>query len=350
MRAAVLALLATLVAVAPAAAQAPPPPTPTPTATPVPTFTPVPTATPVPPPEPTVPPGVTVARVDLSGQTLTEVRATLRTTVRARLRKPVVLRRDGERRTLGVGRVKQHFNVARTARRALRAAPGTAMRPTVRFRRAPIRKFVERFARDVAVAPRDAGVRITIHRIYRTKAAIGRRLAVKRITKRVERLLDTARKPRTIRPKLVRVRPAVGAKDLKRAYPSIITIDQSTFTLRLFRGLRYDRSYSVAVGQSAYPTPNGLFAIQSKQVNPTWTAPSSPWAGEAAGQSYDSSDPNNPLKARWMGVTGSVGLHGTAQEYSIGTRASHGCIRMRVSDVIALYDRVGVGTPVLIAP
>jgi lipoprotein-anchoring transpeptidase ErfK/SrfK len=106
----------------------------------------------------------------------------------------------------------------------------------------------------------------------------------------------------------------------------------------------------VAVGQPAYPTPNGLFAIQSKQVNPTWTAPNSPWAGEAAGQSYDSSDPNNPLKARWMGVSGSVGIHGTGEDYSIGTRASHGCIRMHVSDVIDLYDRVDIGTPVLIAP
>ena len=49
-----------------------------------------------------------------------------------------------------------------------------------------------------------------------------------------------------------------------------------------------------------------------------------------------------------MGVNGSVGIHGTAEEWSIGTRASHGCIRMRVADVIALYRRVPVGTPVLI--
>jgi lipoprotein-anchoring transpeptidase ErfK/SrfK len=49
-----------------------------------------------------------------------------------------------------------------------------------------------------------------------------------------------------------------------------------------------------------------------------------------------------------MGVNGSVGIHGTAEDWSIGSRASHGCIRMRVSDVIDLYDRVSVGTPVLI--
>ncbi len=147
----------------------------------------------------------------------------------------------------------------------------------------------------------------------------------------------------------MRTKPAVGAKDLKRRYPTIITVDKSTFTLRLFRNLHYARSYGVAVGQPAYPTPEGLFAIQSKQVNPTWTAPNSPWAGESAGQSYAANDPGNPLAARWMGVNGSVGIHGTYQDYSIGSAASHGCIRMHASDVIDLYNRVSIGTPVLIA-
>jgi lipoprotein-anchoring transpeptidase ErfK/SrfK len=51
-----------------------------------------------------------------------------------------------------------------------------------------------------------------------------------------------------------------------------------------------------------------------------------------------------------MGVNGAVGIHGTGQEYSIGTRASHGCIRMRVADVVNLYRKVSIGTPVLIRP
>ncbi len=51
-----------------------------------------------------------------------------------------------------------------------------------------------------------------------------------------------------------------------------------------------------------------------------------------------------------MGVSGSVGIHGTGQDYSIGTRASHGCIRMHVPDVKLLFKRVPIGTPVLIAP
>ena len=76
--------------------------------------------------------------------------------------------------------------------------------------------------------------------------------------------------------------------------------------------------------------------------------PNSPWAGELAGTTVDGGSAANPLKARWMGIVDGVGIHGTGEDGSIGSRASHGCIRMHVSDVIALYKRVPVGTPVLI--
>jgi lipoprotein-anchoring transpeptidase ErfK/SrfK len=137
--------------------------------------------------------------------------------------------------------------------------------------------------------------------------------------------------------------------DLKRGrYATVITIDQSHFRLRLFKRLKLSKSYGVAVGQPAYPTPNGLFGIVNKAVNPTWTVPDSPWAGALRNESVAGGSAQNPLKARWMGIVNGVGIHGTADSWSIGSRASHGCIRMTVSDVIDLYPRVPVGTPVLI--
>jgi lipoprotein-anchoring transpeptidase ErfK/SrfK len=104
----------------------------------------------------------------------------------------------------------------------------------------------------------------------------------------------------------------------------------------------------VAVGQPAYPTPSGLFSIQDKQVNPVWSVPNSPWAGELQGTTVDGGSAANPLKARWMGIVNGVGIHGTGEDYSIGSAASHGCIRMHVPDVKDLFARVSVGTPVLI--
>ncbi len=328
-------------------AQAPPPPPTSPVPAPAPTV--APTVTPSPTPEPeTIQPGVRAGGVDLSGQTVEEATRTLRTELGPAARRPVILRVGSERSKLATKAVNYVFDANRTARRALGVLPNTRVELAIRFARKSVRPFVDAFAARVLIPARDAGVRITLRRVYRRKAAAGRRLAAQQITRRIKAALADPRAPRGIRPKLVRTKPNIGAKDLKRRYPAIITVDRSTFTLRLFKRLRFDRTYSVAVGQAAYPTPTGLFSIQSKQVNPTWTAPNSPWAGESAGQSFDSSDPNNPLKARWMGITGSVGFHGTAQDYSIGTAASHGCIRMHVSDVVELYNQVGIGAPVLI--
>jgi len=102
------------------------------------------------------------------------------------------------------------------------------------------------------------------------------------------------------------------------------------------------------VGAAGFDTPSGLFRITNRRVNPSWTAPNRPWAGSYAGRTVPGGAPDNPLKARWLGVTGSVGIHGTAESWSIGSRASHGCIRMHVPDAEALFNQVNVGTPVLI--
>jgi lipoprotein-anchoring transpeptidase ErfK/SrfK len=59
--------------------------------------------------------------------------------------------------------------------------------------------------------------------------------------------------------------------------------------------------------------------------------------------------PENPIKSRWMGIYAGAGIHGTDAVSSIGQRASHGCIRMLIPDVVELYDRIPVGTPVFIS-
>ena len=101
------------------------------------------------------------------------------------------------------------------------------------------------------------------------------------------------------------------------------------------------------MGAIGYDTPAGLYRIQNKAVNPTWSVPHSPWTGSLAGAVIPPG-PSNPLKARWLGIYGGAGIHGTDQTWSLGSAASHGCIRMAIPDVIELYDRIDVGTPVYI--
>jgi lipoprotein-anchoring transpeptidase ErfK/SrfK len=76
--------------------------------------------------------------------------------------------------------------------------------------------------------------------------------------------------------------------------------------------------------------------------------PNSAWAGSLAGQTIPAGDPRNPLRVVFMSLGGAIGIHGTSEPWSIGSRASHGCIRMRAGDVRNLANRTPVGTPVLI--
>jgi lipoprotein-anchoring transpeptidase ErfK/SrfK len=136
-----------------------------------------------------------------------------------------------------------------------------------------------------------------------------------------------------------RVRPAVTSVG-----PAII-IERSAYRLTLWRAGKR-RTFGIAVGQPAYPTPAGTYRIVTKQRNPTWFPPDSPWA---AGLGPVPPGVDNPLGTRWMGTSApAIGIHGTPVSGSIGTAASHGCIRMYIGDAEYLYDQIDIGTPVRI--
>jgi lipoprotein-anchoring transpeptidase ErfK/SrfK len=141
--------------------------------------------------------------------------------------------------------------------------------------------------------------------------------------------------------------PEVTKQEVASKYPSYLTLDRSSFTLRLWKHLKLAKTYTVAVGQEGLETPEGLYAIQEKEENPTWHVPDSAWAGSLAG-SVVPPGPSNPIKARWMAIYEGAGIHGTEEVESLGSAASHGCVRMAISDVEELYDQVEVGTPIYI--
>lgn len=137
----------------------------------------------------------------------------------------------------------------------------------------------------------------------------------------------------------------VGPATLAELGPRIV-VYLSDFLLELTENGRKIKSYPIAHGQAAYPTPKGEFHVADMVVDPTWLPPDSAWAREAQ---PIAPGPNNPLGTRWIGLnSGVVGIHGTNDAGSIGSRASHGCIRMYVEDVEELYSRIQLGTPVSI--
>ena len=128
--------------------------------------------------------------------------------------------------------------------------------------------------------------------------------------------------------------------------PALVDIDLSEYTLTLLRGGTPTRSYPIAKGQPRYPTPTGSLRVTDKQVDPAWTPPDSPWAAEL---DTIPAGPGNPLGTRWIGTSRTaIGIHDTFAEGSIGTAASHGCIRMRIADVEQLFRHVRIGTPIRI--
>ncbi len=302
-----------------------------------------------PPPAKRIAPGVTAGGIDVANLTVIQAAQKLKISVEPGLQaKPIVLGVAGKPFTLDAAKAGLTVNGTRTAEAAIKlVAPGDVPLVVIHDAKA-VRDFVSGVAHKVYRSPRNATLRITLRKMVVRRSKKGRGLDRARARKLIDAALADPSADRTLHQRLSTLRAPINANDLRRRYGTVITVDKSHFKLRLFKQLKFARSYGVAVGQPAYPTPSGRFSITSKQVNPTWSVPNSPWAGELQGSTVAGGSAANPLKARWMGIVNGVGIHGTGEDGSIGSRASHGCLRMHVADVKALYPRVPVGTPVLI--
>jgi lipoprotein-anchoring transpeptidase ErfK/SrfK len=208
-------------------------------------------------------------------------------------------------------------------------------------------RFVDRVESAVERSPRPAQVIPSADRLTVASGKNGVAVKSARLRRSIERSLTHLKAPRVLAVPTVRLRPRVTIADLARRYPAFITVDRGSFQLRVFQHLKLTRTYPIAVGQVGLATPAGLYHIQDKQVNPSWNVPLSAWAGSLAGQLIPPG-PDDPLKARWLGIFNGAGIHGTVETWSIGHAVSHGCIRMTIPDVIDLYDRVPVGSPIYI--
>jgi hypothetical protein len=297
----------------------------------------------------TIAPGTRAGGVDVGGLTVVDAATRLRDTFSAAYSLPVRVTVAKRHFTVFPGQVGFRFDQLATARAALAARGGRVALVTS--------VDATRLARRVAAidgattkVARSATIRIGLRRMRVHHSRPGLSVVASELAGRLSRTFRSASLARAFTVHRHVVHPAVRTHDLRYGrYGTIVTVDQRHFRLRLFKRLRFVKSYGVAVGQPAYPTPNGLFSITNKAVNPTWNVPDSPWAGALRNETVAGGSAQNPLKARWMGIVNGVGIHGTAESGSIGSRASHGCIRMRVPDVIDLYPRVPIGTPVLIA-
>ena len=110
--------------------------------------------------------------------------------------------------------------------------------------------------------------------------------------------------------------------------------------------------YTVAVGRAGKQW-RGVKYVEEMQVRPAWMPPASVKRDNPHLPSLiRGGAPNNPMGERAIGLGpgGQYAIHGTNVPTSVGSAASYGCFRMHNSDVIDLYNRVALGTPVVVLP
>jgi lipoprotein-anchoring transpeptidase ErfK/SrfK len=285
-----------------------------------------------------VPRGVTLAGVPVGGMSNEQAQAA----VRPAFARPVQLVFTDRSWRLLPGRFGAKVGLADGVAAAMKASPGAAVPLTPTIDKAAVRQFVRALDKRVSYAPKDAELN-GLDGL--TPTFIGEQTGIQ-----VLRQLTAQRIVRALQsPQMQRVRVAAKIVEPERTvadFGPVIVVRRSSNELRYYLGARLVRTFGVATGQSIYPTPTGTFSIADMQRDPWWRPPDSSWA---QGLKPIPPGPGNPLGTRWMGLTApGVGIHGTPDDASIGYSASHGCIRMHISDAEWLFNHVEVGTPVVI--
>jgi lipoprotein-anchoring transpeptidase ErfK/SrfK len=307
--------------------------------------------------------GVTVAGVPIGGRSTEEARAELQRKVVRPLEQPIAVTRGTRRFELSAQQAGLRVDLGAMVDQALaRSRDGNMLSRALRDltgsdedAQVPVRvtysktapaDLVKRVSKAIDRPAQDA--RVSFPAVTPVKERNGLRVDAAKLESDVRSALTDPHK-RTVEAPTSVTRPKVTRAQLAEKYPTLLVVQRGSFQLKLYKHLRFKKSYRIAVGQVGLETPAGLYHIENKGVNVPWNVPRAPWAGSLGGTTVPGGAPDNPLKARWLGIFAGAGIHGTDQLGSLGTAASHGCIRMAIPDVIELYGKVPVKTPIYIA-
>jgi lipoprotein-anchoring transpeptidase ErfK/SrfK len=201
--------------------------------------------------------------------------------------------------------------------------------------------LLEQAKKAVAIAPKNARLDTSTGFVKITPDADGRALDVDRAKALL--IAGVQHGDKKIQLPVIHPKAAVQSD----SFATIILVRTGENKLYLYKNGQVAKTYDVATGQAAFPTPTGQFRIVSKQTNPIWHNPHSTWSTsmpETIGPG-----PTNPLGTHALALSAAgILIHETPDVGSIGTSASHGCIRMRGGDELDLFNQVGTGTSVII--
>ncbi len=304
-------------------------------------------------------PGVTIAGTDVGGMTRIEALQAVQRSVQQRLTQPLTVRAaDGTWKTTPA-ELGRSADVEAAVDQALQASDsvGFITRVWHRLREEPVdisidlsfqdggngvAALVSSIADDVAQTPRDASVSVVDGEVTFVHSRPGHAVGTNVATKRLQAALDEG--AASVRLPIKTVKPKVPDSKIGKT----IVVDRTINQLTLYDGFDLEKTYPVATAAAGYVTPPGDWTIIDKRENPTWTNPApTTWGADLP--AFIPPGPGNPLGTRALYLNASgIRIHGTEDVSSIGTHASHGCIRMLMSDVEEIYPLVPIGTRVIV--
>lgn len=128
----------------------------------------------------------------------------------------------------------------------------------------------------------------------------------------------------------------------------VLYLDQSEHMLYLYDSGELRGEWPVATGAPGYGTPTGEYWVEELRENPTWGNPA-PNGWGANMPAFIGPGPTNPLGVRAInwGGTDHIRFHGTHRHWTIGSNASHGCVRLTNEDVVELFDLVQLDATII---
>jgi lipoprotein-anchoring transpeptidase ErfK/SrfK len=307
----------------------------------------------------TILPGVRIAGVRVGDMTAAEAARAVRGYASSALTRRVVIRVQDRRWVRSLGDLGVRADIERAVREAVAVSDsvswasrvyhrltGRPVRRSVPLHLAsapgPVASLVDHVAAEVARPARNAGITVVSGKLVFQRARAGQ--ALDREAAR-NRLLEALRSRRA---EVQLPLAVVPAKVTQATLGKTITVDLSSRKLRLYDGFRAIRTYDVGTAKRGFLTPPGTWQVIDKHQNPTWTNPDPQGWGKDMPPVIPGG-PGNPLgtRALYLDAPGIL-IHGTPDTASVGGYVSHGCIRMRMWEVEALYPLVPVGTPALV--